>query len=97
MTPKKIPPRPVPHPSTPCTNNLPVPSPSTPTHIKARAKTKRQHAVSEGSHTKKEHMKEAQSPKNVESGENLYRCDPRTDHQVDKRMFTCKGRHRYLR
>lgn len=25
-------------------------------------------------------MKEAQSPKNVESGENLYRCDPMTDH-----------------
>lgn len=25
-------------------------------------------------------MKEAQSPKNVESGENLYRCDPSTDH-----------------
>lgn len=25
-------------------------------------------------------MKEAQSPKNVESGENLYRCDPSTNH-----------------
>lgn len=29
---------------------------------------------------KKEHMKEAQSPKNVESGVNLYKCDPSTDH-----------------
>lgn len=36
----------------------------------------------EGNYTKekKEHMKEAQSPKNVESGEILYRCDPRTGH-----------------
>lgn len=30
---------------------------------------------------KKKHMKEAQSPKNVESGENLYRCDPSTGHR----------------
>lgn len=35
-------------------------------------------------------MKEAQSPKNVESGENLYRCDPRTDHQVDSGRLRVK-------
>ena len=35
---------------------------------------------SEGNHTKKKKHKEAQSPKKVESGEFLYRCDPGVGH-----------------
>lgn len=55
--------------------------PLTPTHIKARANQAATCFLRGKSYKKKEHMKEAQSPKNVESGENLYRCDPRTDHR----------------
>lgn len=54
--------------------------PLTPTHIKARANQAATCFLRGKSYKKKEHMKEAQSPKNVESGENLYRCDPSTDH-----------------
>lgn len=40
-------------------------------------------------------MKEAQSPKNVESDENLYKCDPSTDH-FGPCTFIHKGHRRCL-